>query len=967
MTPERWRRISRIYHDALAQPAEERDQFLREAGAGDPEIEKEVRSLLAQSSGGDFLGGRAASPEERTLTGQLGRFELRGLLGSGGMGEVYRAHDAALGRDVAVKVLPRAFTTNPDRLARFEREARLLAALNHPHVAAIYGVEEIPPEAGKGQSGLRALVLELVEGETLAERLRHGRLPMGEALRLARQVAGALDAAHEKGIVHRDLKPANIKIRPDGTAKVLDFGLAKAVGLVAAGSKGGVVPPGETSEGVILGTPAYMSPEQARGQTVDKRTDVWAFGCVLHEMLAGRPAFGGKTATDTIAAVVNAEPDLSALPSATPPGVRRVIARCLVKDLRRRMRDIGDAEADLEDALREPAVAAVGRRWGALPWFVTAVALAALSWLGLERFSDSRSSVEWSLERVTYDSGLTTMPALSPDGQLVAYASDRGGRGDLDIWVQQVGGGVPLRLTSDPADDQMPEFSPDGKQIVFRSERAGGGVYLVSALGGPERLIVPEGRRPRFSPDGSRLLYWTGQFRGVVSNLPSELFVVDLGGGTPMRLAPEFAAARDGVWAPDGRSLLFLGRSNRESPVSETFDWWWAPLDGRAPAKTDVFASGLLVETIAFQGEGSPSSWTRDGVLFTARRGVWTVPISMEDGRPRGRPRHLASVTGRAEAPSAAPDGSVVFAVTHSQRVVERVTLGPGAEEHLPTRLYVDNRSVALRAGVTADGSTLVVDQGYEDYREIWLRDTRTGRQQMLLRVTTGFPVSPTISADGARVAYTVATLPGTEDDAAGYVAETAGGVPKVVCELCRLYGFLSDHHRLLASWEGERVLGFIDVRDGSKAALIRVSEGRVDRPHASPDDRWLAFRHAVGASGSIYVTRLAPNRPATLAEWRRIEQPTTTGRPCGWSLDSTVVYTFLDTDGFRCVWGQRIEGETGRLDGTVFPVRHLHVQMHNGPSTSFSNPVTSEGMLYERVVRTGDLWRLVRTPRSSD
>jgi Tol biopolymer transport system component len=965
MTPERWRRISRIYHEALGQPTGARDEFLREASAGDPELERELRSLLAQSSGDDFLAGTAGDPEGSTLKGRLGRFEVRGLLGAGGMGEVYRAHDAALGRDVAVKVLPRAFTGDPDRMARFEREARLLAALNHPHVAAIYGVEEIPPDPDTGHSGGRALVLELVEGETLAERLRRGRLPMDDALRLAGQVAGALEAAHEKGIVHRDLKPANVKLRSDGAAKVLDFGLAKAVGLITAQPGEEAAPPGETSEGMILGTPAYMSPEQARGQTVDKRTDIWAFGCVLYEVLTGRPAFGGKTATDTLAAVVNAEPDLSALPSDTPPGVRRVIERCLIKDSRRRMRDIGDAGADLEDAVPASALAPAARR-NALPWIVAGVALAAASWLGLGRLLDSSSAVDWSLERITYDSGLTTMPALSPDGQLVAYGSDRAGRGDLDIWVQQVGGGAPLRLTSDPADDQMPEFSPDGKQIVFRSERAGGGVYIVSALGGPERLIVAEGRRPRFSPDGSRLTYWTGQFRGVVSNLDSALFVVDLGGGTPTRLAAEFVAARDAVWSPDGRSLLFLGRRDRASPVAETFDWWWAPLDGRAPTKTDMFTSGLLVETIAFQGEGSPASWTRDGVLFTARGAVWTVPVSADDGRPRGEPRRLTSVTGRAEAPSAAHDGSVVFAVTHSQRVIERVTLTADAEDQSPTRLYADNRSVALRASETADGETLVFDQGYEDYREIWLRDTRTGLQEMLLRVNTDFPVSPTVSFDGSRVAYTVATLPGT-DDTVGYVAEIAGGVPKELCESCRLYGFLSDHHRVLASWDQERVFGVIDVRDGSRAELTGVREGRVDRPHASPDERWLAFRHSVGAVGTMYVTRLTPNHPPPRTEWNRIEEPTTTGRPCGWSLDSTIVYTLLDTDGFRCVWGQRIDGETGGLDGPVFPVRHLHVQMDNGPSTSFGNPITADGLLYERVLRTGDLWRLVPTPRSRD
>jgi hypothetical protein len=324
-------------------------------------------------------------------------------------------------------------------------------------------------------------------------------------------------------------------------------------------------------------------------------------------------------------------------------------------------------------------------------------------------------------------------------------------------------------------------------------------------------------------------------------------------------------------------------------------------------------------------------------------------------------------VTGRAEAPSAAPDGSVVFAVTHSQRVIERAPLASDAEDQAPTRLYVDNRSVALRASETGDGQTLVFDQGYEEYREIWLRDTRTGRQEMLLRVNTDFPVSPTVSFDGSRVAYTVATLQGIEDDDAGYVAEVAGGVPKEICERCRLYGFLTDNRRVLASWDQEQVLGVIDVRDGSRAELIRDREGRVDRPHASLDDRWLAFRHRVGAVGAVYVTRLTPNRPPPRAEWKRIEEPTTTGRPCGWSLDSKIVYTLLDTDGFRCVWGQRVDSESGGLDGPVFPVRHLHLQMDNGPSTSFGNPITADGLLYERVVRTGDLWRLVPTARSRD
>jgi serine/threonine protein kinase len=262
------------------------------------------------------------------------------------MGEVYRARDQKLGRDVAIKILPPAFTANAERLARFAREARVLAALNHPNIGAIYGLEE--------GNGINALVLELVDGETLSARIERGPIPAQAALRIARQIADALDTSHEKGIVHRDLKPANIKITPAGDVKVLDFGLAKAAGGDSAPdlSQSPTITVGATHAGVILGTAAYMSPEQARGQPVDKRTDVWAFGCVLYEMLVGRPAFSGSTLTDTLAAVLEREPDWTALPRATSDAIHRVLRRCLEKDATLRLHDIADARIEIDDELR---------------------------------------------------------------------------------------------------------------------------------------------------------------------------------------------------------------------------------------------------------------------------------------------------------------------------------------------------------------------------------------------------------------------------------------------------------------------------------------------------------------------------------------------------------------------------------------------------------------------------------------
>src|SRR5919204_295929 len=307
---------------------------------------------------------------------RLGPYEIVGSLGAGGMGEVYRARDTRLHREVAIKVLPDLFAADPERLGRFEREAKTLAALNHTHIAQIYGFE---------QSGhTSALVMELVEGEDLAQRIARGAIPLDEALAIARQIADALEAAHEQSIIHRDLKPANIKLRADGTVKVLDFGLAKAAApdALADAANSPTFMAAATQVGVILGTAAYMAPEQARGKAADKRVDIWAFGCVLYEMLTATQAFAGETATDMLASVVNREPDWTGLPVATPSSVRHLLQRCLIKDPKRRLRDIGEARLAIEEALAEPsksgdvapAAGPLGR-WLSRSWPLLAVAI----------------------------------------------------------------------------------------------------------------------------------------------------------------------------------------------------------------------------------------------------------------------------------------------------------------------------------------------------------------------------------------------------------------------------------------------------------------------------------------------------------------------------------------------------------------------------------------------------------------
>jgi serine/threonine-protein kinase len=363
-----WPRVKEIFQSALDRAADERTAFVRQACGDDRDLRAEVESLLlAHQQAGTFAEVGFGSAEWDLIGREIGTYRILSLLGAGGMGEVYRARDITLGRDVAIKVLPSAFTADPERVARFEGEARTLAMLNHPHIAAIYGLEQ--------HDGIRVLVLEIVEGSTLADRLADGSVPPMQALRFAGQIAEALEAAHGRGIVHRDLKPANISITPGGNAKVLDFGLAKVLtgdestlDLTESPNMTG------TWEGSLLGTPAYMSPEQAQGKPVDKRSDIWSFGCVLYEMLAGRAAFSGETLADTMIAVLEREPDWSALPESTPPRIRQLLQRCFEKDPKSRLREIADARIELT-AAQDLSPALVMRRRFSRPAIIGAVML----------------------------------------------------------------------------------------------------------------------------------------------------------------------------------------------------------------------------------------------------------------------------------------------------------------------------------------------------------------------------------------------------------------------------------------------------------------------------------------------------------------------------------------------------------------------------------------------------------------
>jgi len=683
MTPERLEEIERLFHAVRDGSADEGARRLMEV---DFELRREVESLLAVPCEGLLLDRPivdAATPFPSDLGRAtlsigtfLGPYRIDAKLGEGGMGEVYRARDARLGRDVAVKVLPAVLARDLDRRARLRREAELLATLNHPHIAAVYCLEET--------AALTGLVMELVEGPTLAERLTTGAVPLAEALPIARQIAEALGAAHDKGIIHRDLKPANIKLRPDGAVKVLDFGLAKsALPTAVSGDlpdSPGLPNPALTGAGMIVGTPAYVSPEQARGTAVDKRTDVWAFGCVLFEMLTGRKPFPGDTVTDTVAAILSREPDWSALPRGTPLPMHALIARCLKKDPAQRLHDIADGRFQIEEMLSDPHHAATvkartSRAW--LPWLATTLLLSTTAFVATRtpRASapDAISFPIFPPGEAEFSARLNTtlnVPsfALSPDGRGLVFSAARPGARPM-LWLRSLDH-VDARQLTGTEDAQDPFWSPDSRWIGFVAEgtlkkvpTTGGAVQVITeprsdfrgaTWGALDTILVATGadgivsvdaaggkttrvttvetalqenthRNPSFLPDGHHFLY------SVIGNGDrSGVYVGSLDGATKRLLLPVLTSA---VYAPPGY-LLFV---NGDTLMAQRFDAERLELAGRPffvaehVGRSTSFLSGVsasLTGAVAY----APPLAQNGRLAWVDRRGHPLEPLSAPEG-----------------------------------------------------------------------------------------------------------------------------------------------------------------------------------------------------------------------------------------------------------------------------------------------------------------------------------------------
>jgi eukaryotic-like serine/threonine-protein kinase len=686
---------------------------------------------------------------------RFGPYEVTSILGTGGMGEVYRARDGRLERDVALKVLPSALTVDGERLLRFKREALVLASLNHPNIAAIYGLEEGRPSGSELPA--EALVLELVEGPTLAERIAQGPLPLDEARAIGMQIAGALEAAHERGIVHRDLKPANVKVRPDGTVKVLDFGLAKAweppsSEQIDALASPTFTSPAMTGTGIILGTAAYMSPEQARGAPVDKRTDVWAFGCVLFEMLAGRHVFGGAgTISDAIAAVLKSEPDWQAVPENTPPHIRSLLKRCLEKDPRRRLRDIGDAglllgdDPDSSDAtspkLRATvpsAGAARWTRWAAVAGWTVAVVLAIVNALWIAGGFRSEPPSPATPLRLALPLAPQLVPesaarpfAISSDGTRIVYVG-RDSTGS-SLYLQDLASGELKRL-SETADAEAPAFSPDGRAVAFRS---GSAIKLLPLDGGlPRDIARVDTRLEHFA--------WSGPDHIIVAGVTG-LSRVPVSGGSPellAKLAPGEAVFASAFALPDGAYLVSVHATTTTDDAS----------------RVAVVIPGNSERLAIAERGGSPTFVASDGpgfghILYADAGRLMALPFDAERRVVKGAAVPIVeNIAMRPNGDYAnyavSPTGTLVFREGSLHELVS-IDRGSGAVRPLSANL----RRFALPR-LSPDGKRLAVEI-QDSPHQIWMLDIERDVLVPLTTESTGshdFAWAP----DGSSIVYTL-------------------------------------------------------------------------------------------------------------------------------------------------------------------------------------------------------------------
>ncbi len=793
MSKERWQLVERVYHAALEREGEARAAFLDEACESDEELRREVEALIAEDGqAGSFIESPALEIAAKQMAGdsfsqvpssapeRIGPYKLLAQLGRGGMGEVHLALDTRLNRKVAIKLLPDEYTTDPLRVRRFEQEARAASALNHPNILTIYEI---------GQHDSRHfIVTEFIEGETLRQRTANASQTLHTVLEIATQIASALAAAHAAGLIHRDIKPENIMVRPDGLVKVLDFGLAK---LTEKRSTVDTSAPtafnAHTDPGTVMGTAQYMSPEQARGQELDARTDIFSFAVVLYEMIAGKVPFEGATPSDVISSIlIKTAPPLSRYAREAPAELERIVTKGLEKDREERYQTVKDLQIDLKrfrqrlefeaelerpaqpemsgggavTSGRAPALAETAQaeaahkpRWGG--WGLKAalvlgalVVLTAL-WYLLTRPGAGTKEGSTSLRNATFTQltdqpGPEYFPSLSPDGKSFVYSSYASG--NRDIYLQRVGGKNPVNLTKDsPSDDTQPAFSPDGERIAFRSHREGGGIFLMGATGENVKRLTNFGYNPAWSPDGKEIACADESIvqpedRG---NPNSRIWAVNVATGARRVVTKEDSVQPH--WSPHGFRIAYWGRPNGAQRDILTI-----PAGGGEP----------LPVTNDAATDWNPV-WSPDGkyLYFASDRGgsmnLWRVPIEEQTGKVLGQPEAVTTPSSYSAHLSFSQDGRrMVYVQTVSRRNLQQVGFDPAKETVTGQPVWITQGSrPASTPDLSPDGEWLAfASLGGQQEDLFVIRQDGTGLRQLTDDIYKDR--RPRWSPDGKRIAF---------------------------------------------------------------------------------------------------------------------------------------------------------------------------------------------------------------------
>jgi serine/threonine protein kinase len=864
LKPDQWEQIFDLYHAALELPESERAAFLQTRIASD-DVRREVASLLAHEGKGEALLKSPAlevvarmmakendSDSSKSSISMIGKtvshYSIVDKIGQGGMGEVYQAKDLTLGRDVAIKVLPEEFARDADRVMRFHREAKLLASLNHPHIAAIHGLEE--------SEGTNFLVLELVEGETIAGWLKRGPIPVEESLKIALQIAEALEAAHEKGVIHRDLKPANIKVTPEGKVKVLDFGLAKAFAMDQEQLKLSNSPTlsnTATQQGLILGTAAYMSPEQARGKSVDKRADIWAFGCVLYEMLTGRAAFQGEDVSEILAAVIRAEPEWSNLPVNLHGRLLEVLERCLKKDIRSRYHDISDVRVDVQKVLTDPSGAFAhpvrtaesrNRLQLVLPWVVAAVVLTAIvAGVVVWNLKSTPSLEPRHVMRFDYQlpegqqfspgSYLAFNPgsvfAVSPDGRQFAYATPKG------LYLRSLDESASKLVAGTEGGTRQPFFSPDGKWIGYYSV-GDSKLKKIAVNGGVpvELCYVPQFLGASWGEDNT-IVY--GQAPGGIMRISGN------GGSSELVIKAKSEILEYPQVLPDGKSVLYTAQTNAQNTGSARI-----MVQGGKPGEPKELVAGFGARYLPTGHIVYSQGWYK----------IFAIPFN---------PARL-EVTG---GPVGMVDTVTAFAVSDAGTLVYTTQLSKDAGQSVlfqqTTLVWVDRdgkeepiaapRYIYISPNISADGTRVTVSAYAGPKCSIQVWDLA---RKIMTRLTSGEKddMQSIWTPDGKRIIFS-SSLTGT-NTLCWMTANGTGGVEKLASvpgRMLRPWSISSDGKNLalVESWGTRAGISMMSMEgDHTLKLLLHDEKYDVIQPKISPDGKWVAYSSTESGHYEVYV-----------------------------------------------------------------------------------------------------------------